>query len=368
MVIDATDWASLMSQPLVPGSGPSPATIAVVGEAPGLNESLYKRPFVGEAGNELRRMLTEANLDPTTIYFTNTFKLKPPDSDRAKNDIQAFFVSGTHPDADRSLPAFGPNKYVRSPMGEHVRELFNELRMVDAKLVVALGNVALWGLLGKQKISAFLGTVHGPTGDRPFTVIPTYHPSAVLRQYNFRTTTIANLRKCAGVARDLGPGTNQPIASAPRYNITINPTLEQVEAFAERAIRAPEIAVDVETMFGQIRTISFTIRANQAFVIPFWEPPANSYWPTLDGELRAWRAVKRIMESPGDKIGQNFLYDIQYLWRVHGIKVRGNIHDTMAWSHAAEPELPRTLGHLAATYLNMPEWKTMRVKSEKDEE
>ncbi len=368
-MVTPAEWQDVFSAPLVPGSGPSPTPIAVVGEAPGLNETLYKRPFVGEAGNELRRMLQESGLDPTAVYFTNTFKLRPPDTDRARNDIQTFFVGRSHPDADTSLPPFGPNKYVRSPMGEHVRELFRELVAVDAKLVIALGNVALWALLGKQKISAFLGTVHGPVGGRPFTVIPTYHPSAILRQYNFRTTTIANLRKCAGVARDLGTGANPRTASpTPKYRITVNPTLDQVEAFAERAVAAPEIAVDVETAFGQIRTIAFTIAANQAFVIPFWEPPAPPYWPTLDGELRAWRAVKRIMESPGDKIGQNFLYDIQYLWRVHGIKVRGNIHDTMAWSHSAEPELPRALGHLAATYLNMPEWKTARVKSEKDEE
>lgn len=357
-----------MTSPLVPGAGPSPSPIAIVGEAPGLNEFIYKRPFVGEAGNELRRMLKEVNLDPTTIYFTNTFKLKPPDTDRAKNDIQAFFVGRSHPDADLSLPPFGPNKFVRSPMGEHIRELFRELISVDAKLVIALGNVALWGLLGKQKISAHLGAVNGPTGQRPFTVIPTYHPAAILRQYNFRTTAIANLRKCAEVAKGLSGKSGLVYPNTPEYKIITNPTLDQVESFAEKACKAPEIAFDVETKFGQIRTISFTIAANHAFVIPFWEPPAASYWPTLDGELRAWRAVKRIMESPGDKIGQNTLYDIQYLWRVHGIKVLGNIHDTMAWSHSAEPELPRTLGHLAATYLNMPEWKQMRVKSEKEEQ
>lgn len=364
------EWHEFWSKAkLVGGAGPSPSPICLVGEAPGLNEELYGRPFVGEAGNELTRMLAEAGLDRKTIYATNTFKIRPPDTDRARNDITTFFVSGTHPDADRSLPPFGPNKFVRSPMGEHVRELFRELDMVGAKLVVALGNVALWGLLGKQKISAYLGTVHGPSGDRNFTVVPTYHPAAVLRQYNFRTTAIANLRKCAEVARGLSDAkAGGHLQTPPRYQITTNPTLDQVEAFAEKACKAPEIAVDVETAYGQIRTIAFTIRANHAFVIPFWEPPAAPYWPTLDGELRAWRAVKRIMESPGDKIGQNFLYDLQYLWRVHGIKIRGNVHDTMAWSHSAEPELPRSLGHLAATYLNMPAWKDMRIKSEKDEE
>lgn len=255
-------------------------------------------------------------------------------------------------------------------MGDHVRDTFAELDMVGAKLVVALGGTALWGLLGKQKISQYVGTLHGPDNGRRWTVVPTYHPSAILRQYSLRTTAVANFRKIADAIGTIESGSDKARArlSSPKYRITINPTLDMVESFATRACKAPEIAFDVETAFGQIRTISFTIAANTAFVIPFWEPPAPSYWPTLDGELRAWRAVKRIMESPGDKIGQNVLYDIQYLWRVHGIKVRGNVHDTMAWSHSAEPELPRTLGHLAATYLNMPQWKDMRIRSEKDEE
>ncbi len=360
------EWYDFLANAkLIPGAGPRPSQIAIVGEAPGLNETIYNRPFVGEAGNELTRMLAEAGLRREDIYLTNVFKIKPPDTDRAKNDIQSFFVSGAHPDADRTFPVFGPNRYVRAPIGEHVRELFRELDLVETNIVVALGNVALWGLLGKTKISQFLGTVHEPSGARKFTVVPTYHPAAILRQYNLRTTTIANLSKVAGLVKNRKVGNT---SAYPKYKIHTNPTIDEVEAFAEKASKVSEIAVDVETAFGQIRTIAFTISANQAFVVPIWEPPADSYWPTLDGELRAWRAIKRIMESPGDKIGQNILYDLQYLWRVHGIKIRGNIHDTMAWSHAAEPELPRTLGHLAATYLNMPEWKSLRVRSEKEEE
>lgn len=365
-----SEWASfLASAKPVSGAGPSRASIALVGEAPGVNETVYGRPFVGEAGNELTRIMAEAGLDRKTMYATNLFKIKPPDTDRAKNDITAFFVSRSHMDADFSLPAFGPGKYVRRPMGDHVRETFRELNMVGAKLVVALGGTALWGLLGKSKISQYLGTLHPPDNGRTWSVIPTYHPSAILRQYSLRTTSIANFRKIANTLRTVETGSQAgERLLRPTYKITINPTLDMVESFAARACKAPEIAVDVETMFGQIRTISFTITANHAFVIPFWEPPAPPYWPTLDGELRAWRAVKRIMESPGTKIGQNILYDLQYLWRVHGIKVRGRIEDTMAYAHAAEPELPRSLGFLAATYLQMPEWKTMRIKTEKDEE
>lgn len=348
-----------------------PCTIALVGEAPGRDEEIYGRPFVGESGQELDRMLKQAGANRADCYATNVFKIKPPDTDRANNDITTFFVGRSDPDADTDLPPYGKGKYVRKSVGVHVRHLVDELAGVDAKLVIALGNTALWGLLGKTGISKFVGTVHPPTAGRPFTVVPTYHPSAILRQYSLRTTAIANLTKGVEVARELagptGTGSDHP-SSADKFKVKINPSLAEVEAFADEACKAPVIAIDVETANGQIRTIGFSISPTTAFVIPFWEPPRASYWPTLDGELRAWRAVKRICGSPSLKIGHNFLYDLQYIWRVHGIAVRGPIFDTMAFSHAMEPELPRSLGHLAATYLRIPEWKTMRLKSEKEEE
>jgi len=356
---------------LVGGAGSVPATIALCGEAPGRDEEIYGRPFIGESGQELDRMLKQAGISRADCYATNVFKIKPPDTDRSNNDIQSFFVGRSDPDACLDLPTFGKGKFVRRGPDVHVRHLVGELAGVEVKLVIALGNTALWGLLGKQGISKFVGTVHPPTKDRPFTVIPTYHPSAVLRQYSLRTTAIANLTKAYEVARQLDgceTGGNDRPDSEERFKVKINPSLAEVEAFAEVAAKSPVIAIDVETANGQIRTIGFSIEPNSAFVIPFWEPPRTSYWPTLDGELRAWRAVKRICGAPSLKIGHNFLYDLQYIWRVHGIAVRGPIFDTMAFSHAMEPELPRSLGHLAATYLNIPEWKTMRLKSEKEEE
>lgn len=367
---------SFLEQTHVPGKGPIPAAIAVVGEAPGLNEELYKTPFVGPAGDELRRMFKEVGLDWTQTYATNVFKIRPPDTERSNNDIQSFFAKRGPGDPRPVLPPFAPGKHVLLELEPMVRGLIGELNMVGAPFVIALGGTALWGLLGKQKITSFVGTVHPPEGERRFTVIPTYHPAAVLRQFNFRTTALANLAKVkrlAGAAHSERQVLGKPVggnSSAPKFNIKINPTLAEVEAFAARCQRpsVTHIAIDVETAHGQIRTISFSIGPREAFVIPFWEPPRTSYWPTMEGERRAWAAVARICATPATKIFHNGPYDIQYIWRVHGIPINGPIEDTMSFAHAMEPELPRTLGFLAATYLEMPEWKTMRLKSEKEEE
>lgn len=360
----------------VPPIGPIPCDIALVGEAPGLNECIHGRPFVGEAGQELSRILVDAGLQPLfkgigdartyNYYLTNVFKQRPaPDS----NDVKLFFCPRTDPDADTTLPAHGSGKYLLRDFRPMLDELKGELVDCGAKVVIALGGTALWAILGHSKITPYLGTVHAPTATRPYWVIPTYHPSAVLHQWSFRSTVVANLLKVpdclarAGLKRSTHDGGGKS-----RFRIKINPTLAEVEAFAERAFLAPLMAVDVETAHGQIRTISFSLGPLEAFVIPFWELPRPSYWPSADGEARAWRAVARCLAGSGTKIFHNGPYDIQYLWRVHGIPILGPIEDTMHAHHAMEPELPKGLGYLAATYLDIPAWKQMRVKSEKDDE
>lgn len=352
-----------MSPILVPGQGPRPSQIALVGEAPGLNETIYRKPFIGHSGEELNRMLANAGIERTQCYATNVFKHQPDD-----NDVGEFFASRTDPDADTSLPPNGKGKYLRRQFRPMVNDLVGELDGVGAKVVVALGATALWALLGYAKISAYVGTVHAPGPGRPFYVIPTYHPSAVLRNWGLRTTVVANLSK---VPEYTTKAITRYSSSDPlsRFKIKVNPTLAEIERFVARAILAPLIAIDVETAHGQIRTISFTIEPNSAFVIPFWEPPAPSYWPTIDGEAKAWDAVRRICASPATKVFQLGAYDIQYLWRVHGIPVHGPIEDTGLAHHALEPELPKDLGSLGANYTDLPEWKTMRGnKSEKQED
>lgn len=353
-----------MTEPrIVPGCGPTPSPVCIVGEAPGVNEEIYGRPFVGASGEELTRMFRDAGLDRREMYATNVFKTRPPE-----NQVRHFFVNAKHENACSSLPPSGRGERLDIRYEQEVRALIPELVGVGAKLVIALGGTALWALLGQQKISAYVGTVHPPTTERPFTVIPTFHPTAVLRNWGLRSTVVANLIKAKNLIGDLASDKAAPSNPEFQPKIKINPDFADVLCFTKRAEQAPLMAVDVETAHGQIRTISFTIASNEAFVIPFWEPPAASYWPTVAAEVAVWNCVRKILHSPGTKIFHNGSYDIQYQLRVHGISLRGRVEDTMLAHHALEPELPKSLGSLAATYLKLPEWKTMRLKSEKEEE
>lgn len=354
---------------LVPGSGPSPAKAVLLGEAPGLNEEIYGAPFVGEAGDELTRMLKSAGLDRKDFYVTNVFKTRPED-----NNVELFFTTRSDPDADLSLPARN-GKYLRSKFRPMVDATRDELVRVGPQLVLALGATALWHCLGQSKIGSFVGTLHAPTPGRPFYVLPSYHPAAVLRQWSFRSTVVANFLK----AKDLldksnaggGNGTNGRGTPSPQFHLAINPTLGHVLQFARRTLSLPpgsDIAVDIETFHGQITCVGFATGPAEAICIPFWVN-GSSYWPDLQSEVAAWGAIKSILgRRDATFIFQNGPYDQQWLWRGYGILVLGNVEDTMWAHHALEPELPKGLGPMAATYLKIPEWKTSRVSTSKDEE
>jgi uracil-DNA glycosylase family 4 len=62
----------------VPGEGPADARVVVVGEAPGASEDRTGRPFVGNAGRLLDRLLEEAGLDRDAVFITNVVKARPP--------------------------------------------------------------------------------------------------------------------------------------------------------------------------------------------------------------------------------------------------------------------------------------------------
>ncbi|HEV2034503.1 MAG TPA: uracil-DNA glycosylase, partial [Candidatus Dormibacteraeota bacterium] len=62
----------------VPGVGPCPADILIVGEAPGFNEDRQGEPFVGAAGKLLDTLLSRIGLSRSDVYITNVLKCRPP--------------------------------------------------------------------------------------------------------------------------------------------------------------------------------------------------------------------------------------------------------------------------------------------------
>ena len=94
----------------------------------------------------------------------------------------------------------------------------------------------------------------------------------------------------------------------------------------------------------------------------------KSYWPNAADEVRAWKFIRHVMNSPIPKLGQNFLYDMQYLWKVARIPTRNFRHDTMLLHHALYPGMQKSLAFQGSIYTFEPAWKGLRREGDKEDD
>jgi len=134
----------------VPGVGPCPADIMIVGEAPGFNEDRQGEPFVGAAGKLLDTLLARIGLGRSDVYITNVLKCRPPQNrDPMPNEVESC-----------------------SPY------LARQLSLIKPKVVLILGRHALERLLPGQ---GSISRIHGSLVRRgDVAYVPLYHPAAAL--------------------------------------------------------------------------------------------------------------------------------------------------------------------------------------------
>jgi uracil-DNA glycosylase len=308
---------------------PTSTRIAIVGEAWGEAEERARRAFVGYTGQELWRMVAEAGFSRTQCCLvTNVFNFRPPG-----NKVEWF--CGPKSSALPGYPPLLAGKYVRGEFRSELQRLSDELVRADPNVIVAVGNAAMWALLGKTAITKFRGitdvSTHTCTG---FKVVPTFHPSYLVKgKWDQRPTVILDLKKALREAAF-------PELRRPRREIWIEPTLEDLEEFYERYIReCKSLSIDIETSGSLITCIGFSPSSGLAIVIPFIVSgrKVRSYWHSHAAERAAWVFVKRVLELPCSKLFQNGLYDIAFLWRSMGLKTFGAEHDTMLLHYALHP-------------------------------
>jgi DNA polymerase I-like protein with 3'-5' exonuclease and polymerase domains len=86
----------------------------------------------------------------------------------------------------------------------------------------------------------------------------------------------------------------------------------------------------------------------------------------VDAEVKAWTFIRRCLRLGKELGGQNFQYDMQYLYELVGIKCPDFTHDTMLLQHSLQPEMRKGLGFLASIYTDEPPWKFMHKVSATD--
>jgi len=137
---------------LVFGEGSPNARLIFVGEGPGHEEDQEGRPFVGEAGKMLTRIIENAmGLKREDVYICNVVKCRPPNNRDPERD-----------EIDSCIPF-----------------LKEQIRMIKPEVICTLGRIACNELIGRDlKITQVRGKWHEYM-DIP--VMPTYHPAYILR-------------------------------------------------------------------------------------------------------------------------------------------------------------------------------------------
>jgi len=131
----------------------------------------------------------------------------------------------------------------------------------------------------------------------------------------------------------------------------LNPGIEETLSVLERIRGEPELAIDVETGYGQINTVGFAWSAHDAIAINVLPDRCSD-----ETYYRLWRGIEAVLGSPGRKIFQNFIYDCSY-FSAYGCRVEGEIFDTMWAMKVLWPELKSNLGNVGRIYTRRPYWK-----------
>jgi uracil-DNA glycosylase len=325
--------------------------IAIIGEAWGRYEEAVRMPFVGPSGHELTKMLERAGINRAHCFLTNVFNFRPQPNNDIENLCQKERAGGF-----TSLKA---GKYLRPEYFSHVYQLHKTLRDLKPNVAVLLGNTAAWAILGNSGIGKIRGTVTYSNVIPGLKCLPTYHPAAILRQWDLRPITILDLEKARRESEF-------PEIRRPHRTIYIEPSLADMEWYYDNFLRpARRITFDIETRGQQITCIGFAPDHMSALVIPFVDDRAatGSYWTSAHDEERAWNYVRDVLNCDKPKVAQNGLYDINFLWRSYGITVKNYEDDTMLLHHALQPESEKGLGFLGSIYTNEASWKMMRTRT-----
>ncbi len=141
----------------VPGEGDISAELMFVGEAPGRDEDIQGRPFVGRAGQLLTRIIHAMKFQREEVFITNVVKCRPPGN--------------------------------RNPLGSEIASckdyLLAQIEMIDPKVIVTLGRVAANFFV---RSSLGMTALRGDFYDFQHTkLMPTFHPSYLIRNEGNKT-------------------------------------------------------------------------------------------------------------------------------------------------------------------------------------
>jgi DNA polymerase len=161
---------------IVFGVGNPSAELMFAGEAPGADEDIQGEPFVGRAGQLLTKMIEAMGFRREDVYIANVLKCRPPGN------------RNPEPDEIEQCEPF----------------LFRQIASIQPKVIIALGAFAARTLLKTQDpISRLRGRVYEYRGAK---LIPTFHPSFLLRSPGYKREAWEDLKKALTLLDRRPPG------------------------------------------------------------------------------------------------------------------------------------------------------------------
>ena len=154
---------------LVFSDGSIDSQIMIVGEGPGQKEDELSKPFVGDAGMLLNKMLKAININRKDIYITNVVNYRPPNNRKPE-----------------------PNEILR--YSNFLRE---HIAIINPKILILMGSTAMESLLGsKNKISKERGKWKEVIiNNSTYLTMVTFHPAYLLRQADQKKYSWADLKE-----------------------------------------------------------------------------------------------------------------------------------------------------------------------------
>ncbi|MEF8847985.1 MAG: uracil-DNA glycosylase [Candidatus Thermoplasmatota archaeon] len=156
----------------VVGDGSLDSNLMFIGEAPGRNEDIKGKPFVGKAGKILDELLNEINVKRKEVYICNIIKCRPSSN--------------------------------RNPKKDEIRKcskyLNEQIKLIKPKIIAPLGNFSSKYIFNKYGLEyEKIGKIHAETfiseDSSKITIVPLYHPAAAIYNPNKKKVLLEDIKK-----------------------------------------------------------------------------------------------------------------------------------------------------------------------------
>lgn len=323
-----------------PSAGPFDASLMVIGSFPSERDDPSQGPFSDFTSTFFSKALQRAGIQRTQCYMTYAFKETLGERGTMRQ------VARIGKDYDKTLHTrtlWG--KPVSPLIAQEQETLLEEISRIKPKAILLVGDLALWLLTGKWGVKTWRGSYFEVEG---IPTIPTLDPHSVLREYPLERDLVRDLVRVEGWAngRSLLPP-NPRFIIRPDLHTTLV-TLASLHSTLEET--PTRLSVDIETRAGHIACIGLAWSRQDAICIPFMDVThVDGYWG-LEEETTIIEWLGKILTHPNaEVIGQNWLYDSQYIYR-WWLFVPNLSRDTMIAHHSIFSNLRKGLDYLSATY------------------